>query len=81
MMKTSYFRHLLASEYPFNITTISQNCSRIHEVQGGSFFSNLPWGHKTVEKPYSAPSGHGRTIYDPTISTIFIRHQKCEYSQ
>ena len=40
--KTSYFRHVLLFEYAFDIISISKNCSRFHEVQGGSFFSNLP---------------------------------------
>ena len=68
--KTSYFRHVLSFEYPFDIISIFKNCSRFHEVHGGSFFSNLPQGDKTVEKRYSALSGHGSTIYDPTIDYL-----------
>ena len=37
-----HVRHVLSFEYPFDIISISKNCSRFHEVQGGSFFSNLP---------------------------------------
>ena len=32
---------------------------------------NIPYGDKTVEKPYSAVSGHGNTIYNPNISNTF----------
>ena len=64
--KTSYFRHVLSFQYPFDIISISKSCSRFHEEQGDSFFSNLPWGDKTVRKPSSALSGHGSTTCDPT---------------
>ena len=68
--KTLYFRHVLSFEYSFDIISISKNWSRFHEVPGNSFFSNLPWGDKTVEKPYSALSRQGSTIYDPTSMAL-----------
>ena len=72
--KMSYFRHVLWFEYPFDIISISKNCSRFHEVQGGSFFSNLSYGDKTVEKRYSVLSGHRSTIYDPTMLEVLCKN-------
>ena len=67
MLKKLYFRHVLASKYPFHLTSFSRNCSRLQEVQGASSFLNLPLCDKNVEKTHSAHSGNKSTMYDPTI--------------
>ena len=67
-LKTSCIWYGLAFEYHFYTISISRNFSRLHEVSGSSVFSNLPWGDKTVEKPYSALSGHRSTIWPNYLS-------------
>lgn len=37
---------------------------------------NIPYGDKTLEKPYSAVSGHGNTIYNPNISNSYFSNLK-----
>ena len=59
--KMSYFKHVLASEYPFHINSISRNCSKFHQVQGSSFFYTCPRKIKPLRN-----FGHRSTIYDPT---------------
>ena len=72
----SYFRDVLASEYPFHITSISRNGSKFGKIwKEGELFQTLFKVIKTIETPYSALSGHESTIYYPAIKARLVTKQ------